>query len=141
MEGQTHIKEGKKFYDSLGKIYCPYFKKEVELTGGGFNHLIYKSERNRRSDVEIRARLKSLKVVEEILKNSGTVQEIEKKVSGQFDFGFIAIIDNKKYKVVAGTDLLGNRIIFRSVIPSWKTNKRDKELHKIGTTETKKPSQ
>ncbi len=137
MQGEEYIKKGKKFYDELGKVFCPYLKKNVEFTSNGFNHLVYKGDRTRRSEIEISMRIKSLYVVKEILESSGTTQEIEQLENKQRFYGFIAVIENKKYKVVVGTDLTGNRIIFRSVIPSWKTNKRDSNLHKV---ETKKPS-
>ena len=124
---ENYIEEYKKYYKNIIKIFCPYFKEDVYFTSKGFNHLIYKGDRKRRTEKEIKIRLESLKYIKEIISNSGTLQEKDFKDEKDFFYAFIAIIEDKKYKVVVSSNL-ENKYIFRSIIPRWKTSKRDKNL-------------
>lgn len=111
-------------YKKIEKIFCPFFQQNVYCTSSGFNHLIYKSDRSRRSEKEIYARMEAVEVLELILSNSGTLQEKESRDNGQTFYAFIAILNDKKYKVVVSNSKDG-RFVFKSIIPRWKTGKRD----------------
>ena len=124
MNENDYIEKAKVKYKELEEIYCPYLKSKVRCSSKGFNHLIYKSDRTRRLEVDIKARLKSLSKLKEIIECSGTLQEKEVRENGQIYFAFIAIIDDKKYKVVI-SDTDKGEYMFRSIIPKWKTGKRD----------------
>lgn len=119
----------KEEYKKIGKIYCPYLNKDVCLNISGFYHLIWKSEMSKRTSIDIEDRLNSIIFIESIISKSGTLQEIEKRDNKTF-YAFIAIVDNKKYKVVV-SDTKDGRIIFNSIIPKWKTSSRDVDVHLI----------
>ena len=113
-------------YNKLEPVYCPYLDREVVFTSKGFNHLIWKSEFGLRSRSVIKQRFKALDVVTEILSMSGTLQEYED--NGKEFLCFIAIVRNRKYKVVVTSSRDGT-CRFVSVIPKWKTGKRDQYLN------------
>lgn len=127
MNYDHYIKKSQAFYKTLINTFCPYLKSNVEFTAKGFNHLVYKSDRTRRNESEVYTRMCALPLVAEIISSSGTLQEIEKLESGQVYYAFIAIINDKKYKVIVSSTH-DDRYLFRSVIPRWKTGKRDKKL-------------
>ncbi len=88
----------------------------------GFKHLIWKKNTGKRKHYDTIERFRSLTHINSILSKSGTLQEYEKRDLEYF--GFIAIIENKKYKVIVGKDI-NNTYKFISIIPAWKTGKRD----------------
>jgi hypothetical protein len=112
-------------YKKLEPVVCPYVNDLVHFNSSGFNHLIWKSEMGMRSGSVIRDRFLALDVVSEILSKSGTLQEYENE-NKEF-LCFIAIIDGNKYKVVI-TKTGDGKYKFVSVIPKWKTGKRDELL-------------
>ncbi len=128
------INSAKLEYKEIDKVICPYLEKEVCFTSAGFKHLIWKSEMGMRPTSEIKERLEAIKYIKIIIEKSGTLQEIE-KLEDKIFYAFIAIVKEKKYKVVVSTTKDG-RIIFNSIIPKWITGKRDK----LNTNETKNPS-
>lgn len=103
-------------------MFCPYLGQNVHFTNRGFSHLIYK-KRDMRPYTEIESRLNCIRLVPRILSKSGTLQEYENK--DVHYFGFIAIINSKKYKVVILKDNTGE-YRFVSIIPKWRTGIRDK---------------
>ncbi len=113
-------------YRKLEPVHCPYLGQEVFFTLKGFKHLLWKSD-GRRDARTIRKRFEIIDVVPEILANSGTLQEYEN--SGKEFFCFVAIIKDKKYKVVI-TKSNDGTYKFVSVIPNWKVGKRDTQLLK-----------
>ena len=117
---KEYIEEAREEYKKIGKIFCPYLHGKVSCSSRGFSHLIFKSDTFRRTESEIKLRLDSLRFLEDILSKSGTLQEIEKKSSGQIFYGFIAIVADGKCKVVISNSKSGE-FIFRSIIPKWKT--------------------
>lgn len=121
------IEKARSDYSKFEKVLCPYLNDSVHFTSKGFNHLVYKTDRTRRTEAEINARMKSLKHLRSILSNSGTLQEREVVGSGQMFYAFIAIIDDKKYKVVVSNTKEG-KYVFVSIIPRWKTSRRDETL-------------
>lgn len=123
------IEKYREIYKTFGKSFCPYLSKDVEFTMAGFKHLIWKTDQSMRTNFEIQNRFESLGVVKAIIEKSGTLQEIEILEDKKF-YAFIAIVNEKKYKVVVSTAKV-DRIIFNSVIPKWVTGKRDKRLKQL----------
>ena len=120
---QDYIKEARTNYKNLGKVFCPYLESEINFTSSGFKHLLWKSNQKPRTESVIRERVDSLSFVSEILAKSGILQEYEKKEDRDF-YCFIAIHLNKKYKVVIAK-YNNDKFKFVSVMPKWKTGKRD----------------
>lgn len=109
---ESHITNLKQIYQSLEKINCPYFNnQEIVFNSKGFRHLIYKSGNRKRDLKDIEARAAVLTFAYNILKITTTIQEKEMRDNLEF-FGFIAIVDNFKIKVVVkkvGNPLLRNK--------------------------------
>ena len=117
------ITKQKQKYKELEKVFCPYINTEVLFTSSGFKHLIWKSNQTVRTIEVIQERMEALNVVVKIISKSGTLQEYEKLDNREF-YCFISIIEGKKYKVVIAK-YNTNKYKFISVIPKWKTGKRD----------------
>ncbi len=120
---EDFINSKRVYYKSLEKVFCPYVDSDVLLTSSGFKHLIWKSNQVPRKTKDIEDRMEALDKLVTILSKSGTLQEFEQSEDRKF-YCFIAIVDNKKYKVVI-TKYNVNRYKFVSIIPKWKTGKRD----------------
>ncbi len=114
------IVKAKNEYNEIGRVFCPYLDREVQLTTKGFNHLIYKGRRKRNSS-EILRRLESIKLISKIISKSGTLQEYE-NIDTEY-FGFIAILDSKKYKTII---LKSDNGVYKfiSIIPKHRSNIR-----------------
>lgn len=128
------------FYDSLGKVYCPYFSEEVYFSSDGFRHLFYKgfsyTHFKLRKKSQRILRLKLFKLAPRLLRITTTVQEYhEEKLffplrcnraesvlkTVQY-WGFIAIFSDRKVKVVVKQIGDGQKQ-FWSIIPNWITRK------------------
>ncbi len=120
-EVQKIIEKAKSEYRAIGRVFCPYLDQEVWFTMKGFRHLISNNGKQRYDDV-ICDRLNAIKYIPDIVSKSGTLQEYE-NINTEY-FGFIAIVDSKKYKVILLKDEAG-RYMFISVIPKYKTGIRD----------------
>lgn len=120
-----------RFYHKIKFIYCPYLKSPVIFNAGGFWHLIYTGRNKKRDRQTQMLRFKLLPKAVELLKLTTTLQEYEERKRGKIKyFGFIAILDDWKIKVIVKK--AGNGAFhFWSVIPNWVTSiKRDRILHK-----------
>jgi len=120
-----------KEYKRLKSVHCPYLKTKVTFTGRGFWHMIYTGRNKKREICSQILRFQLLRIAVKILSITNTLQEIEiNKQRGLTYYGFIAIIDSWKIKVIVKRNGNG-RPFFWSVIPNWVTNrKRDKLLFK-----------
>ena len=120
-----------KKYKKIGKIHCPYLRMKVSFNSKGFWHMIY-TGRNKKRDIRSqKPRFLLLEKAVKIVRLSATLQEYEEiKKQKVTYFGFIAIIENWKIKVIVKK--IGNgKHFFWSVIPNWITNrKRDRVLFK-----------
>lgn len=118
-------------YKAVGRIYCPYLKQEVIFNSKGFWHIIY-SARNKKRDLKTQLlRFRLLPLAIKVISLTATLQEIEMlKQRRIIYYGFIAIVDDWKIKVIVKK--VGNgKPYFYSVIPNWVTNrKRDRSLSK-----------
>lgn len=127
-------------YYAFAPVPCPALKNElVYFTAEGFSHLIFKNKNRERGKKDQFARFHFLSMARDIIATTTTVQEVEehfqevtikikkrkektlKKVTW---WAFIAVIKNLKLKVIVKKTGNG-KIIFWSVIPFWKTSKRD----------------
>ncbi len=136
--------EAMALYGQANTVYCPALASEVTLNAGGFKHFIHKGrhiERDKRVQI---ARFKLLPQALHLIKITTTHQEYEERLQefGKMDhkrrrkekrivkfWGLIAIIDDRKIKVVIKQAGEGARKQFWSVIPAWITSKqRDAKL-------------
>lgn len=118
-------------YKAVGQKLCPYLKQKVAFNSKGFWHIIY-SARNKKRDLKTRQlRFRLLPLAVRVISLTATLQEFELLKRQQITYyGFIAIVDGWKIKVIVKK--VGNgKPYFYSVIPNWVTNrKRDRPLSK-----------
>lgn len=127
--------KAKKIYKDIKPVYSPYFQEEISFNSEGFNHIRYKGDRKERHRKVQEIRYKYLHFAPKIIKLSKTLQEydeasqfIVEKINKRKDkvlkkvkyYGFIAIIEKRKFKVIVRQVGNGNKH-FWSIIPNWKT--------------------
>ena len=149
-EQYEELKEkSRKDYSQFQSVKCPALKNiSVYFTSEGFNHIVYKNKKHERSKKDQFVRFQVLHDARKIIEKTTTVQEIEdihkevvvkirKKREKILKFvsywGFIAIINNKKLKVIIKREGSG-KCIFWSVIPYWKTTKHGDHFFKDFTS-------
>ncbi len=125
-------------YAEIGKILCPVFNKTVYFTSEGFNHLIFKNPRTPRDQGSQISRFELIHLAKELIAITSTYQEFEEIYTPQTVkrhkrkiqenilikyWGVIAIIHNRKIKVIIKQKGENSNLIFWSIIPSWSTNK------------------
>lgn len=129
------------FYKNIGQITCPFFNTSIQFTSEGFNHLMYSDGREREKSLQL-LKFDLLRLVPDIIKKSGTLQEYRKqfckygkrKADGFYDtkemefWGFVAIVKSHeeyiKIKVILRRVGNGN-IIFWSVMPDGNLKVKD----------------
>ena len=132
--------DAQELYNNLVDVLCPALNTSVSFSSHGFNHLIYRKGRNERDRASQIMRFKLLVRAHELIALTTTFQEYEdslkefrikrhkKKIetTKQVQYwGLIAIIDNRKIKVILRKIGNGN-LHFWSVIPAHTTSeKRD----------------
>lgn len=133
-------------YQTIGDVYCPYFKEYIAFNEKGIKHIKFKSDRVARERKDQFMRLKNIHLAPLVLKSSYTLQELqqkqefieidtntrhEKMLKQVAYYGFIAIMPDgnvgKRVKVIV-KQVIGGKKIFWSIIPFWKHNKELK-LH------------
>lgn len=140
------IKKGRSLYFSQEAIRCPFFNSSVTLNSDGFNHLLYKPNRQPRNVNEQMLKLRLLKRGLNIIKKTGTVQEhrvrIEKfgkpakdgftKTKNVEYWAFHDIVGEKKCFIlrVIVRRVGDGKLHFWSVMPFGKINKQ--KLYKEG---------
>lgn len=122
------------FYGMIGKIRCPALRNDVvHFNSVGFNHLLYKKANCERSKIDQITKFKLLAKAKLIIEISTTYQEYDeslkeivkmkhkqkvKEISAVYYWGFIAIINGYRAKVIVRQ--IGNgQKHFYSVIPAW----------------------
>ncbi|MCF7834044.1 MAG: hypothetical protein K9L98_01180 [Candidatus Pacebacteria bacterium] len=137
----------KYFYKKIGKIFSPALNRDIYFNSKGFNHIIFKKSRSERERSSQTLRFKLLRLAVKLIKISTTYQEFEEiskkeKETTKFRttryWGIIAIIEQRKIKVILKQCGDNGNIHFWSIIPAWTTNKyRDEKLYKTmkGTPE------
>lgn len=138
-------KEAEEFYKNVDEVYCPYFKEKIKFNAKGLDHVKLKKFGKARSISEQYARLRLLHYAPIILRESNTLQEFSEmmnferqKINSRWErrmvevkyYGFVAIKDNLRIKVIV-KEILGGERFFWSIIPFWKTRiKLDKQRKK-----------
>jgi len=132
-------REAEEFYSKIGEVWCPYFKENIAFNAKGIRHLKFKSDERARLEKDQYARLKLLHYVPDVIKNSRTVQGIDKrrdfekeKNNGEWRyamkdivfFEFIAVMANVRIKIIV-KEVFGGEKHFWSVIPFWKIDKEN----------------
>jgi len=136
--------EAEDYYKTVNAVFCPYLKSKINFNAKGLDHIKMKSWNKSRLVSDQYLRLKFLKLVQEVLKNSGTLQEFHEtknferiKDTGRWQsimkpvvyYGFVAILNNVKIKIIVKR-VEGGQPYFWSVIPFWKTQ-RDEIFQKM----------
>lgn len=138
-------------YVQIKSVRCPHLKQDVHFTGKGFWHIVYRTKDKKREESAQMMRFRLLSKACKLISLTNTMQEydehtgevpmkdhgvkIMKVVKLEF-FGYIAVIDGWKIKVIVRRDGNG-KPYFWSVIPNWVTNKKrdEKFLHFTGNLE------
>jgi hypothetical protein len=130
-------KEAENNYRKIGSIYCPYLKDDVSFNNKGLDHIKLKEWDKARLLSDQYLRLKFLKLVPLIIKDSHTLQEYSEqrrlerqKINSRWEkrlvtvryYGFVAIVKEIKIKVIV-KEIEGGKPFFWSVIPFWKREK------------------
>ena len=122
-----NFEDYKKYYKNINEIFSPFLKEKVIFNSKGLNHILRKKG-SKRTSKEILKRLENLENAVFILQTSTTIQEVEEVKLNEkkiIFYGFIAIVSNKKIKVIIRKD--NNNFYFYSVIVDFFTSfKRDK---------------
>lgn len=130
-------------YKSTKPIFSPVLNEYVYFTPEGFNHIVFKNRREHARSSQI-LRFKLLPRAIKLITISTTYQEYEEivkelevkaykkkilKIKQLRYWGVIAIIDDRKIKVILRKTGNDGQLQFWSIIPAWVTNKhRDNKL-------------
>ncbi len=140
------IKEdSNQYYLKIGKIFCPALDSYIYFNAEGFNHIIFKGSRKERDKSSQILRFKLLPLAKKLASLTTTYQEFEdtlkeftvkrfkKKIQETKSvkyWGIIAIIENRKIKVIVRKIGENGQFHFWSVVPAWVTNKyRDIKMY------------
>lgn len=119
-------------------IHSPVLNEYIHFTAEGFNHILYKGSRHERDRESQQMRFKLLTRATKLIAISTTYQEYEermkecvvkvkktkvKKTKRIQYWGIIAIIDNRKIKVIVRKIGDNGQMHFWSIVPAWVTNK------------------
>lgn len=135
---KQQIEKSKAIYSRTPEIWCPYFSLKITLNSDGFNHLLYKPNRQPRNINEQLLKLRLVGKALEVIRKSGTLQEYRDKIEGvgvpakdgfrktnrvQY-WAFHAILGvEKKIKIVVVLRKAGEgKLTFWSVLPHKKFN-------------------
>jgi len=138
--------KAKSYYAALSSVICPALGCEISFPSGSFKHIKYMAKRNVRDTNSQIMRYKLLPLGVRLIAHTNTFQEYEEteqsfylKNEGESKsrtkavkyWGLIAIMDNRKIKVIVRKVGNGNPH-FWSIVPAWTTNaKRDGKFVKM----------
>ena len=127
-----------KFYIEIKAIHSPALNEHIYFNSEGFNHIIFKKSRSEREKSSQMLRFKLIPLAKKLIEKSTTYQEFEetlkefeiksfkkriKKTKAVKYWGVIAIIENRKIKVILRKIGENGNIQFWSVVHAWVTNK------------------
>lgn len=69
------LEETKRRYDSIGRVFCPTLNSYVHFNSDGYNHLIYKGNRKKRTVAEQIYKLELFGLVIPVIKNCEGIQK------------------------------------------------------------------
>lgn len=125
------------FYNSIGEVYCPYFKEKIAFNVKGWEHLKFKKREKSRLRQDQYMRFKLICLAAEIIKNSHTLQGIWEtskferiRVNSRTEnilkpvkyYEFIAVIKRNRLKIIL-KQIDSGQIFFWSLIPFWGMDK------------------
>lgn len=135
---QNLRKSARDFYNNINSVFSPALKEKITFPAEGFNHIVFKNERTERERSSQILRFKLLPQAKKLIEISTTYQEFEETI-GEFIikkykkkikesrsvkyWGIIAIIDNRKIKVIIRKIGDNGSLHFWSIVPAWTTNK------------------
>ena len=137
------------FYKTVPEVYCPYFKEKINLNAKGLDHIKFKSWQKARTRADQFMRLKSLRLIPEILTNSKTLQGVchtnileKKKINSRWEnrlcevsyYEFIAVIEKKRIKIIV-KQIEGGEKHFWTIIPYWKMDNFNRRVLHEGDPE------
>lgn len=140
-------------YNKIGSVKCPHLKCDVFFNSKGIEHLKFKDKNKPRSRQDQYIRFKLLPLAEHIIKNSHTIQEYyetkkfeRQKINSRWEqrmmdvcyYGFIAIINNARIKIIV-KEINGGNKFFYSIIPFWRNGQKNcvnKKILHAGNLET-----
>ena len=144
MPTDTRKSDAYKSYKAIKGVYCPYLKTAVIFNSNGFRHLIFKGGDKKRDAESSQMRFTLVEKAKEVISVTTTLQEYQSdgremlvqehgqevsKIVTTTYFGFIAIVDSWKFKVIVKK--VGNgRPFFWSVIPNWRTRNKERLFFK-----------
>ncbi len=130
--------DGFEYYNNIKRIDSPIFNQSITFNAEGFNHIIFKNARTERERSSQIARFNLLPLAVKLLKIATTYQEFEESIEKlevkEYKkkvrktkivkyWGVIAIIDNRKIKVIIRKIGDNGNFHFWSIVPDWVTNK------------------
>lgn len=135
------------YYKTIGVVFCPYLKQNVGFNAKGLDHIKLKEWNKTRLTADQYMRLKLITLAPIVIKNSHTLQEINKKKSLErqninsrwekrmidvYYYGFVAIINEARIKIIV-KEVVGGQPYFWSIVPFWKqrSNPVTGEIKKI----------
>jgi hypothetical protein len=126
------------FYNNINSVFSLALKEKITFSAKGFNHIVFKTARTEREKSSQILRFKLLPLAKKLIEISTTYQEFEETI-GNFVtkkhkkkikesrsvryWGIIAIIDNRKIKVIIRKIGNNGSLHFWSIVPAWTTNK------------------
>lgn len=125
-------------YNNINSVFSPALKDKITFNAEGFNHIIFKKKRSERERSSQLLRFNLIPLAKQLIELSTTHQEYEEgfkevslkrhkkriiKNSPVKYWGIIAIINNKKIKVIIRKIGDNGSLHFWSIIPNWTTNK------------------
>ncbi len=135
---QNLRKSAQGFYNNINSVFSPALKEKITFPAEGFNHIVFKTARTERERSSQILRFKLLPLAKNLLEISTTYQEFEETI-GEFIikrykkkikeirsvkyWGIIAIIENRKIKVIIRKIGDNGSLHFWSIVPAWTTNK------------------
>lgn len=72
---RNQLIETKRYYDSLGRVFCPILNCYVHFNSDGYRHLIYKTNRKKRNVKEQQYKLRFIKLIIPVLKHSSQLAD------------------------------------------------------------------
>jgi len=127
-----------KCYYANNVIFSPALREKIFFSAAGFNHIVFKNHRHEREKPSQILRFKLVPLAKKLIELSTTYQEFEESIK-EFQvktrkkkikqnkivkyWGIIAIIDNRKIKVIVRSVGVNGNLHFWSIIPAWTTNK------------------
>jgi hypothetical protein len=111
------LEQRRSWYKSIGSVYCPALRADIVFDSEGFNHLLYKGARKKRSMKEQMYKIGLLPLVIPVLKYSTNIET--HSLRGDFEYWSLSKTVGKQdveIEVILRKKRPGGRIAFYSVL-------------------------